>query len=307
MSRGIFLQPANIKNKMVREHLERTIFQTIELAEILRFQSKIRSGLERFCVWGVIPGTKSKWNKIRIGDLVAFYSEKKFYLLGQIVDKFQNEKLAKYLWGEDQYGRTWEYIYLIDPDSLIQIDVDLEKVIDVLGYSSNFVLQSALYPQPEKEETLKKLISIFTDDLLKEINEKQSIIMTVQREKISATVEKYKRDLSFSTKVKNNYRNKCAVCGMPNEGAVVDAAHVKPVKEGGPDVEENGIALCKVHHNLFDAGLITIKNRKLIVSSTVTPQLENHPMVSEYKNKKIDLVKTSEEFLKWHQENIFKG
>ncbi|MBK3333113.1 hypothetical protein GWK41_08525 [Persephonella atlantica] len=300
MAKGIFLQPANIKNKMVRDHLERTIFQTVELNEILRFQPNIRSDLERFYVWGVIPGTKSKWDKIQIGDLVVFYSERKFYLLGQIVDKFHNKSLARYLWGEDQHGRTWEYVYLIDPDSLITINVDIEKVIKILNYSPGFVLQSALYHQNEK------LLSLFTDRLMEDRTGKHDIITTVRREKISATIEKYKRDPSFSTTVKSNYGNKCAICGIPNEGAVVDAAHIKPVKEGGPDIEENGIALCKVHHNLFDAGLITIKDGKLITSPKMSHQLETHPVISEFKGKRVKLVKTSEKFLKWHQENIFK-
>ncbi len=301
MTKGIFLQPANIKNKMVREHLERTIFQAVELNEILRFQPNIRSDLERFYVWGVIPGTKSKWEKSQIGDLVVFYSERKFYLLGQIVDKFHNKSLARYLWGEDQHGRTWEYIYLIDPDSLIQIDVDLEKVIKVLGYSPNFILQSALYHKDEK------LISLFTDNLIEDSTKKGDVITTVHREKISTTIKKYKRDPYFSIKVKDNYKNKCAICGIPNEGTVVDAAHVKPVKEGGPDIEENGIALCKIHHHLFDSGLITIKDSKLAISPKMSSQLQKHPIISKFLKKKINLVKTSEEFLKWHRENIFKA
>ena len=63
MSRGIFLQPANIKNKMVKEHLEKTIFQAIVLVEILRFQSEIKSSLERFYVWGVIRNRKELYGQ----------------------------------------------------------------------------------------------------------------------------------------------------------------------------------------------------------------------------------------------------
>ena len=65
MGRGILLQPANMKNRMVEEHLKRTIFQTIDNTEILRFQKKLLSDLEKFNVWGVIAETKSKWEKIQ--------------------------------------------------------------------------------------------------------------------------------------------------------------------------------------------------------------------------------------------------
>jgi len=301
MAKGILLQPANRENNLVIDHLRRTILQTVDISEILKFQNKLQSDLEKFKVWGVVPATKSKWEKLQIGDLVAFYSKRKFYLLGQIVDKFHNKDLAEYLWDRNENGETWEYIYLIDPNSLLEINIDLEEVIKILGYSSNFILQSAMYYQNEK------LIELFTDKLLEKIERSQDIITTLQREKVTSTIEKYKRDYSFSIKVKQNYNNKCAICGIPNEGAIVDAAHVKPVKDGGPDIEENGIALCKIHHHLFDAGLITIKNKKLIVSSTASLDLQKHPNISDFIKKEVDLKKTSEVFLKWHNENIFKG
>ena len=263
----------------------------------------MKSDLEKFNVWGVTPSRapKSSWEKLQIGDLVAFYSQRKFYLLGQIVDKFHNEDLARYLWGENQKGETWEYIYLIDPSSLISINVNSEKVAKILNYKLNYNFLPARYHQNPD------LIALFTDRLLEESDRSQDIITTVQREKIVATIGKYRRDPSFSIKVKQNYGNKCAICGIPNEGAIVDAAHVKPVKDGGPDIEENGIALCKVHHHLFDAGLITIKNGKLTVSPTASSDLRIHPLISEFENKNVVLKRTSEEFLKWHNENIFKG
>jgi len=125
-----------------------------------------------------------------------------------------------------------------------------------------------------------------------------------EREKVLATIQRIKRDRSFSTKVKENYQNRCAICDIPNEGSIIDAAHVKPVNAGGPDIEENGIALCKLHHYLFDAGLIGIKNGKLVVSNKMSSKLKNHPMIKNFV-KRIHLVKISENFLNWHLKNVF--
>ena len=36
---GVLLQPARRTNKLVRDHLNRTIFRTVELTEILRFHN----------------------------------------------------------------------------------------------------------------------------------------------------------------------------------------------------------------------------------------------------------------------------
>ncbi len=40
----------------------------------------------------------------------------------------------------------------------------------------------------------------------------------------------------------------------------IEAAHIKWHQAGGPDIEQNGIALCSMHHKLFDRGVFTITN-----------------------------------------------
>src|SRR5690606_11814875 len=53
---------------------------------------------------------------------------------------------------------------------------------------------------------------------------------------------------SFSAKVKNAYRDSCAMCGL-HYPELADAAHIIPYSDpdGVPEVS-NGIALCKLHH-----------------------------------------------------------
>jgi putative restriction endonuclease len=48
----------------------------------------------------------------------------------------------------------------------------------------------------------------------------------------------------------------------PGEGhpaAVVEAAHIRPVEDGGPDDLTNGLALCPTHHRLFDKGYLRLQ------------------------------------------------
>ena len=300
---GVLLQPARRTNKLVRDHLNRTIFRTVELAEILRFQTHVDSELGRYNVWGVTPNTKSVWDRIQLGSIAAFYSERKFYLAGVIIDKFVNRELARHLWGMDSSGNTWECIYLIDPNSLIEVDVDLQDVVKVLNYSENFILQRAMYSDnPELVELFEKNMEAPPPQT--------DVAEYARREVVISTLKKYKRDPFFSKKVKHNYGNRCAICGIPNEAALVEAAHVRPVHADGPDLEENGIALCANHHKLFDSGYITIKflnegAGEVIVSSGAPSELKEH--LAEYENRRIRLVKTSRQFLDWHYRNIFKG
>lgn len=84
------------------------------------------------------------------------------------------------------------------------------------------------------------------------------------------------RDANFRLLVCRAYGDRCAVTGlrMVNGGgrAEVQAAHVKPVAVGGPDVVQNGIALSATVHWLFDRHLISIdEDYRLIVSHNRVP------------------------------------
>jgi putative restriction endonuclease len=75
-------------------------------------------------------------------------------------------------------------------------------------------------------------------------------------------IEKAVRDQRFRTRVLDAYEGCCAFCGL--KGAFVEAAHVKGVGEGGPDVVVNGICACPTHHAAFDRGLLTVDDRYMI-------------------------------------------
>lgn len=84
------------------------------------------------------------------------------------------------------------------------------------------------------------------------------------------------REASFRLEVCKAYDNTCAVTGLRiiNGGgrAEVQAAHIKPVAVGGPDVVQNGIALSATVHWLFDRHLISIgEDYQLLVSHNRVP------------------------------------
>ena len=62
----------------------------------------------------------------------------------------------------------------------------------------------------------------------------------------------------FRRDVLKAYRGRCAVCGL-NIVELLDAAHIVPDHhELGIASVSNGLALCKIHHAAFDAGLLAI-------------------------------------------------
>jgi len=75
-----------------------------------------------------------------------------------------------------------------------------------------------------------------------------------RRRRTTVTTNKAERDAHFTYRVLHRYEARCAISGVPVK-EVLDAAHVIPVADGGPDDERNGILLTATLHRAFDAGL----------------------------------------------------
>jgi putative restriction endonuclease len=78
----------------------------------------------------------------------------------------------------------------------------------------------------------------------------------VTRPIVEQIVSRKFRDVAFRRHVRNAYDNTCAVTGLRliNGGGrpEVQAAHIRPVEQDGPDTIRNGIALTGTAHWLFD-------------------------------------------------------
>lgn len=99
---------------------------------------------------------------------------------------------------------------------------------------------------------------------------------TVDRRVEQILLNRKIRDATFRLEVCRAYEDTCAVTGLRiiNGGgrAEVQAAHIKPVAAGGPDVVRNGIALSATVHWLFDRHLISIdENHRLLVAHNRVP------------------------------------
>lgn len=63
----------------------------------------------------------------------------------------------------------------------------------------------------------------------------------------------------FRATVLRAYETRCAVCAL-RHAALLDAAHIVPDSEdAGIAAVPNGLALCKIHHAAFDAGVLGIR------------------------------------------------
>jgi hypothetical protein len=126
-----------------------------------------------------------------------------------------------------------------------------------------------------------------------------------------------KRSKVFSQKVKENYNFSCAICRrrrFANGNPEVESAHIFSRKHNGPNIPQNGLALCKFHHWAFDNGLFSIADDySILVSETIAINPEKrkeYEEITAFEGKKINPPKVAfphKKFLKKHRkEHGFK-
>ncbi len=125
------------------------------------------------------------------------------------------------------------------------------------------------------------------------------------------------RDPEFRQKVMRAYEYRCGVCGfdvrIKDTLVALEAAHIKWHQAGGPDSEQNGIALCSLHHKLFDRGGLTVSpGRRVLVSEQVNGSVGLTEWLLEHHGSRLvgpqsTRYHPNERFLDWHQQEVFRG
>ena len=129
--------------------------------------------------------------------------------------------------------------------------------------------------------------------------------------------KKRKRDPYFRDRIIRAYEHQCAVCGfnvrVGNTLVALEAAHIKWHQAGGPDVEGNGIALCALHHKLFDRGAFTVSPGLLIqVSDRAHGTHGFNEWLTAYHGKSLKPPQRPNfypepAFVQWHVREVFQG
>ena len=135
-----------------------------------------------------------------------------------------------------------------------------------------------------------------------------------ERPIVEALSSRLFRDRVFAKHVRDAYDSRCAVTGLKiiNGGgrAEMEAAHIKPVAQKGPDFVRNGLALSRTVHWMFDRGLISVDDDfKLLKVPKLLPDGVDrlfHPS-GEVIVPESSRDRPNPTFLRWHRENCFKG
>lgn len=125
------------------------------------------------------------------------------------------------------------------------------------------------------------------------------------------------RSADFRERVLRAYEYSCAVCGfdvrLGTVHVALEAAHIKWHQAGGPDEESNGLALCTMHHKLFDRGVFTLSDdMSVVVSETANGTRGYQEWVMAYHGHAMRAPQRPNYYpetswVQWHIKEVFQG
>ena len=118
---------------------------------------------------------------------------------------------------------------------------------------------------------------------------------------------------TFRILVTEAYNRRCAITAertLP----VLEAAHIKPHSESGPNVTSNGLLMRSDLHKLFDLGYLTLtRNLNVEVSRRIREEYENGRDYYALHGRRLVIVPSNPNdrpapgFLEWHNQHVFLG
>jgi hypothetical protein len=252
----LFLAPRS--NETSRANFLATLESGYPIADIEQYLDQVEKEVlnprKTLYIWGNQIGKKGSWEKMQIGDYVAFYASGKFVYVGKCILKKHSKEIAHQLWGNVP-GKdfTWEYVFFLD--ELRPISIPLDDIRHLGGYAPNMIVMGFM---PMNEVGLENIISKYgnlntffdsyseglnTRDaaILDDIAEKEVIspreveaIDQITRSKnIDALLAEWeqrktgdspevverkstviRRNYTLVRKMKDRYENKCQICGF---------------------------------------------------------------------------------------------
>ena len=288
-------------------------------------QSSIASKFEKLKVWSA-SGTRAPHKPLLVLLALGFFTQGKEVLRFVEVEKVLADLLREF--GPSRQSLHPEYpFWRLQNDGVWKVETTRPLA---RRQSNSDPLKSELRAVNAEGH--------FTSDIIKSFHRDRSGILDVARELLTAhfpitlhedilnavglSIDDQPsthliRDRTFRSKVLTAYRFRCAVCGMDlrigNVTIAIEAAHIMWHQAGGPSMESNGIALCSLHHKLFDLGAIAISpDYQVLVSDLVHGGEGFEETLMRHHGARIETPmhrehRPSADFLGWHRKEVFKG
>jgi hypothetical protein len=168
--RRVILQPAG--GGHATTHFNNTVRKPVPIDRIVQFVSAADTAeLEAACggnaarVWGVTPGealrNRKKWERIESGDVVLFCGKGEVFAYAFVKHKLHSRSLAIELWGKDEKGHTWEYVYFVSQP--LTHSISYGRLASAIGFSPDFVVLGLTVLNEEKSAKVIEGFNLIDD------------------------------------------------------------------------------------------------------------------------------------------------
>lgn len=277
-----------------------------------QYLSRVQKSLNDWIVYyGPIQGMKSRYYS-GIAKVVNIYpdSEKEKHFYASLVDYIDFDNYLDYK-AKIRFEKK-----LIQPDGSINggYAVQAVRALDELEFVN--IVEAGLSTEDAWPDRY---------DLIEDYEEEHSHYLSVEespqpalldapydRPIIEQLTQRKWRDKKFKQNIRIAYDRTCSFTGLRlinGKGRPeVEAAHIRPVAEGGNDWIRNGIALSGTVHWMFDRGLLSLDDDFTILQSRQLNYDVSNLIHADQKAKvpKETRLQPHPTYLSWHRENIFK-
>lgn len=128
--------------------------------------------------------------------------------------------------------------------------------------------------------------------------------------------ESAQRGERFRAAVLDAYEHRCAVCRfgvrLKNDAPALDAVYIQWPQAHGPEEVQNGLALCALHHRLFDDGLFTLLADFRVRADPSAGGADGKQWIGRFDGKRLKKLprdagrRPQPEFLQWHNRVVFR-
>jgi hypothetical protein len=288
MTARLVMAPASDANAW--PNFEHSVRRGVPLADFAGLTSEQRRIVGRHArhgrvrMWGSRENKDSVWDRVRGGDVLLFYANKRFVAAGVVTAKVRDADIANAVWRP--VPGVWHNILFLG--NVQKLSLPPRPVGAALDYEPLWVPQEFYFPNQEAQAlvvgaygTVAAFVASLTGESSLALNEGYAdalgtveTLEDVERivallkardtdaipETTRAATKRIRRDARVVLELKRMYQGHCQVCDdtfSTSKGHnYCEAAHIVPLAQRLPGIDsyENIVILCATCHRKLDHG-----------------------------------------------------
>ena len=251
-----------------------------------------------------------KWERIQPGDVTLLASKGRIFASAVTTYKLHNPDLARSLWGTDEKGQTWEYIYFVD--EVVDQSIPYSEFNRAVPYKHNNVIQGFDVLDEEKSENVLSAFDLRSETFFPSPDFGEIKNALLEEEELDAPTKGMSRREQAAIRrelFQNRPLGNCCLCGELFPVTLLVAAHIKKRSQCTTkeklDFGNIAAPMCRFGcDELYERGILGVSGGTII---RLSPKLQTE-VVERYLKNVVGRTcshwsPTSSNYFEWHTKN----